>query len=179
MNYGNDYELGGTMTQWSSSNSDVDDLIGDEDLIADLRRELDQDEIDHLRLSIDDEAAEFTDDPEEQARVALQLERFYDDFEDKVDDASMERTERLTKQGARDFGLEDDKDNVTVTKSMDELIDWYEEELQTIKDQLAGKIRSEIDELRKDMDLSGSTKDLMYADLVDAEVIEQWEPLLF
>ena len=182
-NYGYDsYDAVATAskTSWSASKDDFDALMGDEDLIADLRRELDQDEIDHLRLSIDDDVREITDDPKEQARMALQLERFYDDFEDEVDDVYKDRLKRLESKGAREFGFEDDDDNVAVTQSVDKLVDWYEESLQDLKDQFADKMRGEIDKLRGDgVDVSGATKDLIYADLVDSEVIEQWEPLLF
>jgi len=52
--------------------------------------------------------------------------------------------------------------------------------LQNLKDQFADKMRNEIDKLQGDgINVSGATKDLIYADLVDSEVIEQWEPLLF
>lgn len=167
-------------TSWSPSADDFDAIMGDEDLIADLRRELDQDEIDHLRLSIDDDVREMTDDPEKQARMALQLERFYDDFEDEVDDTYKQRLDRLESKGAREFGFENDDDNVAVTKSVDKVTEWYDEAMQAVKDELAEKMRAEIDKLRGDgIDVSGATKDLIYADLVDSEVIEQWEPLLF
>lgn len=179
--YGYGYDALGTMNRaWSPSKDDFESLMGDKDLVADLRRELDQDEIDHLRLSIDDDVAKLSDEPEEQARMALQLERFYDDFEDEVDDVYKDRLKRLDSVGAREFGFENDDDNVAVTKSVDKLVDWYEESLQTLKDELADKIRLETDKLRSDgIDVSGATKDLIYADLVDSEVIEQWEPLLF
>lgn len=181
-NYGYDsFDAVATASKhWSPSADDFDALMGDEDLIADLRRELDQDEIDHLRLSVDDTVRDLTDDPEEQACAALQLERFYDDFEDGVDEVYEQRIKRLESKGGREFGLEDDDDNVTVTKSVDKLVDWYNEALQGLKDELAVKMRDEIDTLRGDgIDVSGATKDLIYADLVDSEVIEQWEPLLF
>lgn len=179
-NYGYESYDAVTSNTWSSSIDDFDELMGDEDLIADLRRELDQDEIDHLRLSIDDDVREMTDDPEKQARMALQLERFYDDFEDGVDDVNKDRIKRLESKGAREFGLENDDDNVAVTQSVDKVVDWYDQALQDLKDELVNKMRSEIDILQNDgIDVSGETKDLIYADLVDSEVIEQWEPLLF
>ena len=183
MNYGHesfDAVTTASKTSWSSSVDDFDALMGDEDLIADLRRELDQDEIDHLRLSIDETVCELTDDPEEQARAALQLERFYDDFEDQVDDVYQDRIKHLESKGAREFGFEVDEDNVAVTEAVDKLVDWCEEALQNLRDQFADKMRNEIDNLQGDgINVSGATKDLIYADLVDSEVIEQWEPLLF
>jgi len=78
------------------------------------------------------------------------------------------------------FFMDSDQDNDAVIEVMDESISWYEDQLQELKDKLAISLRESVAELQDSgVEVNCKVKDRMYTDLVNEEIIEQWEPLLF
>lgn len=98
-------------------------------------------------------------------------------LEDWLDDAKRYERHRLLELGIRPFGMPGDEGNRAITEIVDEQTEWFHDELDGLKDQLAERIRAKLDSLEEPAPVK--TRDAIYDALVDAEVIESWEPLEF
>lgn len=116
--------------------------------------------------------------PQQEAERAKALDKHYTKLEQKLKAQLREAREyekhRLEKVGGREYQAGSDEANVAITKMVDERVEWFHDQVQTLKEGLAESVRSKLQEIGR---VSAETRDLIYDDLVNQEVIEEWEPL--
>lgn len=135
------------------------------------------------RLHIDRDVRRIQD-PEEQAEQAEALDDRYDrlerEYKEKLRDIERWESYQLDKIGARNYKMGTDEGNIAITEMVDDEIDWFEEEFGKLKQKLGRRIRGKLDELEaQGMSVSDKSRDCIYEDLADEEIIEAWEPLEF
>lgn len=135
------------------------------------------------RLNIDNDVQRI-DDPEEQALTALTLAKRYDDLEKEMKEAlrDLDRYEAasLAEHGAREYEMGSLEDNQVITKMVDEEVEWFDNELQALKERVAARVQKRLDALRAEgKTISVETRDRIYDSLAKAEIMEAWEPMEF
>lgn len=136
------------------------------------------------RLRIDSDVKGKGGSLEQQADRARTLEGHYDKLETKLKKKLREAREyeayRLEEVGGRPYGMDTDEGDIAITKLVDEEVDQFHEEFRLLKEKVAERIRERLDKLTEDgLMASTDVRDKIYEDLVNNEVIEDWEPLEF
>lgn len=162
------YQSNVTVAPKSLSSSDVALALE----AIELRREL-----------IDQEVRAKIDDPEAQVTEIKARNSELDGTKRKLE-AIQKRLERddtqsLREKGGRDYAMYTDEGNVAVTKMMDEVLKYAEDEYYALKDRVAARVRELMAEVAGEFGeiYDSEVREAIYADLVENHYLEAFEPL--
>lgn len=129
-----------------------------------------------------DEIAGDVEDPEEQAKKAKKLFARWRKREKRLEDQLEQAIEferyELKEKGIVPFGMPTDEGNREITKLVEEQCEWFDNQLDDLKDELADRIRARLDEMGDEAN-KPEVRDKIYDMLAAQEIIESWEPLEF
>ncbi len=140
-------------------------------------------EIALAELNIDRDAKRTAKDPEQQANRVKNLSQRYKartkELEELLKQARKRESWERHQLGFRSYNLSSDEANLAVTELMDETINWYFAEVDNLKDRVSDTIRAKLDDIDDPGIDRVPFRERLYGELVQASVIESWEPLEF